>query len=223
MLFVSDAIWTLLAPMWIKHNFLAVAGSKGRFKVTDKALRKDRPVLHWRLVLFQGFLLAALLAGAGYTAFDATAPLHHDGLIQSNTVVSVVFILTILAGVAPAIEPPKRRSGERYFTNEVATATVDGAQMPWRCQDISLGGVRVHTGEHARHPPNVNLELDGLGSVPARLVRSPSRNSAVYAFEDSTLRPKLIQKLLFTDRYLLSPDRWGMRRAVAAFLRRLVF
>jgi hypothetical protein len=37
LLFASDAVWVLLAPLWIKQTFLAVRGSKVRFNVTDRA------------------------------------------------------------------------------------------------------------------------------------------------------------------------------------------
>jgi cellulose synthase (UDP-forming) len=221
--FVSDAVWMLLSPLWVNETYRAIVGSKARFKVTDKALHRDKSVFHWRLLPFHASLLFGLWAGFAYNMLDPTAPLHHAGFFQANTWMTIWFTMVILAGVAPIIEGPKRRTADRYPASERVTAIVDGERLRWRCRNISLGGVLVQTDGCEGPPASLTLDLDGVGEVPASLVRTPSRGLAAFAFQNPEARPELIRKLYFGDEYIVAPERWGLSRPIGAFLKRLVF
>lgn len=222
--FVSDAIWMLLAPMQVRETFRAVLGFKARFKVTDKAQHRDRSRVHWGLLRFHGTLLALLVGGIAYTQVYTSAPLHHEGWLQASTVMSVWFVLVILAGVAPMWEPPKRRTSERYPTTEVVEARADGSSFQLESVDISLGGIRVKTPREQMLPDRLELQLDDLAgrTVAARLVRK-DRRSSVFAFDSPDARPGLIRKLYCSGRYLEMPRSWGLGSAFGAFFKWLLF
>jgi hypothetical protein len=220
--FVSDAIWTFLSPFWVKQTWHAVMGSKIRFKVTDKALHRQDSVVHWSLIWVHLVLLLMLLSGLVYTLTDSRAPGYHVGFFQVNTALTIYFTLLILAGIAPAFEPPKRRASDRYPTSETVTASVNGKKESWRCRDISLDGVLVESKGLGMLPHTVELELDGVGKVHATLART-TRRTAAFAFADASARPALIRKLFFSDDYIADPKRWGLTRAVMSSLKQVFF
>jgi cellulose synthase (UDP-forming) len=218
--FVSDAIWMLLAPLWVKDTFRAVTGSKGRFKVTDKAQHRDRATVHWRLLAFHGCLAVLLVTGFLYAMFDPTAPTHHEGFWQANTLMTAWFLCVIVAGVAPMFEAPRRRTADRYGSSEPVIALVQGRRLAWICENISLGGILVRTGAQPERPPLAQLQLDGLEPIPARLVRAPAPGLLAFVFESPAARPALIRRLYGTDDYILSPQRWSLTSALCAFVKR---
>lgn len=220
--FVSDAVWMLLCPLWIRETYRAVLGSKARFKVTDKAQHRDSGVIHWQLLWFHGTLLCLLVAGFVYNMVDPAAPAYGDGFVQANTALTFWWSLVILAGVAPMFEPPRRRTAERYPTQERVAAFFEGQTRTWRVKDLSLGGLLVTTnGEEL--PRSLELELDGLSRVRAELVREHARNEAAFAFVDPAVRPSLIRRLYCTDDYIARPERWSTLVAICSVIKRVVF
>ncbi len=222
LLFVSDAVWALLSPLWIKQTFLAVLGLRSRFKVTDKAIHRDRRVFHWHLVPFY-FVLAGLpLAGLIYNLVDSRAPLYQQGFFQLNTLITLSFVLMVIAGISPFYEPPKRRRAERYASDEPVIAEWAGGRRVWKCRDISIGGVLVDVGGDAV-PEGAVLQVQNVGGVAALRVREAGSGQAAFQFTDPTRRPLLIQKLLFDGRYTQPPTSWSLTRSLLAFVKRVFF
>jgi hypothetical protein len=221
--FVSDAVWMLLSPLWVTETARAILGSRARFKVTDKAQHREGYVVHWRLLPFHGILAVLLVVGLLYGTLDPTAPTYKDGFFQSNTFVSLWFLLVIMAGLAPLIEAPKRRTADRYPTAENVTTFVEGEKVAWQCRDISLGGVLVRTDGCERVPTALELELAGIGPVRAEFVRSPAKGLAAFAFRSADARPALVRKLYGSDDYIAAPERWGFGTAVLSFFKRILF
>lgn len=222
-LFVSDAVWTLLAPFWLKQTWHAVTGAKARFKVTDKAVHRDRSRVHWELLPVHAALLLALLGGLAYTLLDSRAPWHHDGFFQANTALTFYFALTMLAGIAPVFEGPKRRASDRYPTSETVTALIHERRVELRSCDISLGGVLLDVKGQPELPRKLELELAGVGTVRADLVRVTRGGRAALEFSSPEARPALIRKLYFTDEYIPTPERWSLLRSMGSSLRHLFF
>jgi cellulose synthase (UDP-forming) len=222
MLFVSDAFWSLLSPLWMKETYRAIVGSKARFKVTDKAVHRDKTVVHWQVLPFHGLLAGLLLAGLLYTLIDPTAPAHHTGFLQANTAMTLYYLAVMVAGVIPAVEGPRRRTADRYPTNEPIMAYVDGKSLRWECRNVSLGGVLVQTHGCPDVPAILDLQLGELGPIRATLVRKLPRGQAAFAFRAPELRVDLIRKLYCTDGYIPHPRRWGLGAAVTGFFRRLL-
>jgi cellulose synthase (UDP-forming) len=213
---VSEALQILLSPLWIVETFRAVVGSKARFKVTDKAVRKDKTVVHWRLVRYQLCTVGLLLAGFAYNMVSPSAPAYYAGFFQANTALTILFVFFTYAGIAPAIEPPKRRSAERYAADEPVEAIVNGRPVSWRCVELSLSGALIKA-DGTPLPDRVDLRLaDSDTSIRCRLVRTTPTGEAAYAFESPGVRAELIRRLYCSDRYIPAPKRWSLTRAVSA-------
>lgn len=223
LVFVADAVWLLLAPLWMRQTYRAVVGSNATFKVTDKAQHRDKVLIHWSLLTFHGPLALLLILGLVYTLIDPTAPGHHEGFFQPYTYMTLWFLAIIVAGLAPVIEAPKRRSGERYATSETVVARVGDVQHTWHCVDVSLGGVLVRTENCERPAGTVELTVSGVGTVRADVVRTHARNLTAFAFRDPAARPALIRKLYCTDDYIPVPEGWGIGKVVWSFFKRLLF
>jgi cellulose synthase (UDP-forming) len=224
MLFVTDAVFWLLSPLWIRETYRAVTGSNARFKVTDKAVHRDRRVAHWRLLPFHAAMMALLVGGVLYTVLDSNAPAHHNGLFQANTWMSLYFVLVIAAGTAPVFEPPKRRLAERYATREAFDVRWATGNARWSARDISIGGVRLVPNRDCAVPEQVWIDVGDVGSLPARKLRTLVDRSVVYVFEPSTpaQRDGLIRQLYCTDRYIRVAREWQLGTAFRAFTRHLV-
>jgi cellulose synthase (UDP-forming) len=217
-LFVSDVQWLLMAPLWIKVIFQAVLSrSKTSFKVTDKALRRDRIVVHWRTLRWMLLVGGSLLLGMLYTLSDPRAPAHLEGLLQVNMLASIYFFFLTMAAAAPTIELPRRRSNDRYPTSELVYATIAGKRRAFRCRDISLGGVVLYADLAEPLPSSLVLDVSDVGDVRARPVRRPGPGLIAFAFESPELRPALIRKLYCAEGYIPSPTRWSVHEAFATF------
>lgn len=222
MLFVSDAFWSLLSPLWVKETYRAIIGSKVRFKVTDKAVHRDKTVVHWQLLRFHGLLAVLLLAGLLYTLLDPNAPANGTGMLLPNAAMTLYLLAIIAASVIPAVEGPRRRTADRYVTNEPITAFIDGEPVRWECRNLSLGGVLVQTHGCRDVPANLDVQLGELGPIRASLVRKLPRGQAAFAFRAPELRVDLIRKLYCADGYIPYPARWGLSAALTGFFRRIL-
>jgi cellulose synthase (UDP-forming) len=223
MFLISDAVWMLLAPIWVKQTFLAVLGLNSKFKVTDKAVHRDKGLIHWRILPVYATIAGLLIAGFLYNMTDSSAPGYKNGFFQTTTLMSAYFLLVIFAGTLPLFEAPRRRQADRYATDEIVTAVADGKEMQWRCRDISLGGALVELAGGANPPTWVDLQIAELGTVRAELTRVSAPGLAAFAFRSPELRPALVKKLYFTDRYIESPSEWSWLKSAAAIGRRLLF
>lgn len=213
-LFVSDVQWLLMAPLWIKVILQAVLSrSKTSFKVTDKALYRDRIVVHWRTLRWFLLLGGLLLAGVLYTLLDPQAPAHLDGFVQLNMFASIYFLMMAMAAAAPTIELPRRRSSDRYASRELVQVTIDGEQRSWRCRDISLDGVLLEVDAEPASEV-VTLRVADVGEVRARLARRAGKKLWAFAFQSPELRPALIRKLYCAEGYIPAPKRWSVHGAV---------
>lgn len=221
-IFISDAIWALLAPLWVRETYRGIVGSKARFKVTDKAQHRETGVIHWELLWLHGLFAAALVAGLLYSLFDPNAVTHGDAGVPPNAVMAVWFVLIMVAGLAPAFEPPRRRTADRYVTRETVIAHADGERFTWRCRDISVGGALVDLAGVRDAPEYAELHVADVGLVSARRVRTTSDGAAAYAFHSAEARPALIRKLYCSDHYIALPNRWSFATGIGQFFRWLV-
>jgi len=220
---VSDGIWLLLAPLWVKETTRAIMGSKARFKVTDKAQHRARTIVHWSLLPFHGALALLLITGLLYGLLDPTSPTYADGIFQANTWLTTWFLLVLFVAIRPVIEAPKRRQGDRYETSETVVAMVRGERVSWRCHVMSLGGLAVRTDGCESPAEVVELVVHDVGCVQVEFVRSLRPGLAAFAFKSPEARPALIRKLYCSEDYIVTPARWGLSGALWGFSKRLLF
>lgn len=215
---IVDAQWMLLFPMWIEQTFRAMLGKPMRFAVTAKDVRRDRVVIHWGYIKYQLALGAALLASILYSVLDPRAPAYADGLLHVNTVVSLFFLLLLIVGALPAIEPPQRRRADR-FACKASFAVINGGEIQhWEGHDISIDGIAVKTS--GLPPEEVRVCVEGLW-IEARLVRRDGDRVA-FRFDESA-RHDLIRKLYCANDYIEAPKTWSLRVALWACARKLLW
>ncbi|MXP64702.1 glycosyltransferase [Roseomonas sp. M0104] len=192
------------------------------FKVTAKGLSTSGVTVQWRLMWPFLLLAAGLLGGlllniSPYSAQNG-APGYAINVLWS------LYGLTVLAiTIAACVEEPKRRTEERFPTDEAAVAVLpDGRRWPCRVVDLSLTGARMlrPAGWEGLEGEGV-LQLDAGGLVlPFRTVRSAGPHCGVAFMAGAEGRRALIRKL-YTGGYHREVRRISLAATMAGILRKV--
>lgn len=172
------------------------------FKVTAKGLSTSGITIQWNM-LWRFALLGALTVSGMALRVAPFSPFHGKPGYSLNVFWSIINAFILALASAVCVELPKRRSNERFATDEEAEILLeDGSSLPCRLQDISLGGARLSLGGSGRDFSGAaRLSLDhGRLIVPFEAVRHAEDLLAVHFAVDTRLRRALIVKL-FTGAY----------------------
>lgn len=79
---------------------------------------------------------------------------------------------------SPAVSPERRRA-PRHQVDVATHVSVDNRRIACRLVDISAGGARIHAAARLEPGKTLQVELPGLGAVPATVVRAASDHVAL--------------------------------------------
>jgi hypothetical protein len=219
MFFVSDVQFLPEMFVLLRVNALKLLFRRTTtFGVTDKAVRRAGITWHWKTLRWLVLLAGALIIGIAIRLSVEPATEEAFWLTAGVIAFSTFWLLQLTGAAIAAIEAPKYRADDRYFTSEQALVSAGEMRLAWRCRDLSLGGALLETGGLTSLPGMATIELAGVGPMRARLVSRPGPDLAAYAFESPEQRPALIRKLYCTDGYIPSPERWTLPRALIGFV-----
>jgi len=123
---------------------------------------------------------------------------------------SLVNAIILALVMAMCFEAPRRRSEERFPADEPARLMIDGAQVPARLRDISVGGARLELETPVAVGGGWGLAvLEDVGPVPAMVVRSVGTTAQVRFDPGPGVREALIAKI-FSGRYNNAPPPHGV-------------
>ncbi|MGE0419195.1 MAG: glycosyltransferase [Acetobacteraceae bacterium] len=198
---MTDVTQMLASQVVIANVVAGLFRPWGRpFKVTPKGISRDRVTVQWGVMAPFLFLAAATASGLALNA-TAESPLLAGEGYAVNVFWSIFAIAVFaLAGLA-CVELPRRRSDERFTSNEQAVVVWPGRSgAVCRIRDISMGGARLWARRWVKPDETGELMLDsGRLRVPFRRLRQ-SGDELVVRFEVSTaLRRALIERLFVND------------------------
>lgn len=204
----------VVAPAAVASAVKALWRPKGqRFKVTPKGGGRRAVIVHGRLLLGLGALIAAIGLGMAGTRFPDLAPLAAGRANGVNVGWSVYALALLFLATLVCVEVPRRRREERLDFAE--PVRLDG--RPARLVDLSLGGASVAMDWLCED--EVVLDLDDIGPLPARVVRR-AKGKVSLAFGDlGPARDALVRKL-YTGPAALPPRDLAPGQAVRGVLRR---
>ncbi len=204
----------VVAPAAVAAALKALLRPHGhRFKVTPKGGGRRGMVVHGRLLLWLGALIAAIGLGMAGTRFPELAPISAGRGNAVNLAWSGYALMLLFLATLVCVELPRRRREDRLAMRE--TVRLEG--RPAEMVDLSVGGACVAT--EIIPDDDTMLELDGVGSVPARVVRRQG-GLVFLSFEvGGQLRDRLICKL-YAGPAALPPADLAPLRAVAGAFRR---
>jgi cellulose synthase (UDP-forming) len=228
---MSDITQLLSAVVVIGNVTLGLLRPHGqRFKVTPKGVSRDHIVLQWTLMWPFLIIAAATLSGLAVNA-SASSPLTGGEGYGVNVFWSLFNVVLVGLVCLACIELPRRRTDERFLTNEPgAIITPVEAMINCRVHDISLGGALLqpprdisdHTKWWAVIPDVGLLALDeGRLKVPFQVLRRHD-NDLIVKF-DTTLevRRALIERLFGGD-YARELERVAAHRVLGMLVNRLL-
>ncbi|HQT79096.1 MAG TPA: glycosyltransferase [Rhodopila sp.] len=220
---MTDITQILSAVVVVANVITGVFRPHGRaFKVTDKGVARQQLMVRWQLMW--PFLLIAVLTLIG-VAVNASplSPLAGSDGYDMNVFWSIFNIAILSLACLACIELPRRRTEERFASNERGVVIWPGrAGAECRVRDISLGGARLVAARWDRVEPNGVLSLDdGHLQVPFSLLRQQDREVVIRFDCSPALRRSLIGRL-FGGAYAQELERVAMHRVMGTLLRRLV-
>lgn len=220
--FIPDVVARALMLMWFRSALqYLVFGTVARFNVTRKAITTSSYTFNWLLLRWLLIPIGLLTVGSIYVLLDPASPRRVEGDWALSLALSGYFLCMWIGTAIACIERPQRRVDDRYEANERVRVRDLGEMRRWHCKNISVGGALLET-DGVEPPTELELELDGVGTVRARLVRSVGSHAAAYAFASPERRSDLIRKIYCTDHYVPLPVAWSLTDAFAGFLKRLV-
>jgi cellulose synthase (UDP-forming) len=171
------------------------------FKVTAKGLSSDRVTIQWSLMLPFAVMAQATLVGVIVNT-TRYSPLYGADGYDANVFWSIFNIAVLSVACAACVELPKRRSEERFQTDECATLRLaNGMKAPCVVRDISLSGAKIALGiGRLRSNDEGYLAFADGVEAPFTLVRNLADGLALRFVETAETRRALIAKL-FTGRY----------------------
>lgn len=219
--FARDVYEWLMIPLRfeIAARTLIARKVSAEFRPTEKGLIRERVVIHWVPLAFSVPLLAAHVLGMLY-AFGFDLAGRAPSLMAANATLSLYVMAVLVAAAAPAIERVQRRSCERFETSESLSMRSGNSVTEVPSANISVEGVLLRrVAERCGSvPQSTSLEVTGVGSVAARLVRTTRCGDAAYVFEDDALRVAMIRKLYCSGRYPQFPEGYSQFAPALGFL-----
>jgi cellulose synthase/poly-beta-1,6-N-acetylglucosamine synthase-like glycosyltransferase len=186
----------------LKATAIGLAWPHGhKFKVTAKGGQRDRLTIQWEMLLRFGVLAGLTLGGVAYASLADFAPSRQG--VESHGLVlfwSAYNVLVLLLAMSVCVELPRYRREERFATGEAVRIRDGDKVFGALLGDLSIAGARVRAPLPAPIGTFLQLTLDQVGEIPARIVYG---NEAMFTLEfvvPEGLRDALIRKL-FSGRY----------------------
>lgn len=179
----------VVAPAAMLAAAKALLNTRGlRFRVTLKGSARTGVVVHGRMLAWLGALAAATGLGMVVAQVPELAPLARSGANAVNLAWSGYALALLFLAMLVCVEIPRQRQHDRIPFDE--PARVNG--LPARLLDLSLGGACVAA---PCDDDAISLELAGMPSLPARVVRR--QDGRLYLrFDDlGDTRDAMIRKL----------------------------
>ncbi len=114
---------------------------------------------------------------------------------------ALVNLIVLAVTALIAIESPRRRKEERFPHDRPATCRLHGVQYPCRVRDISASGALLDGVNAVSTDGRIEVVLDDVGALPARIVRATGYELAV-CFDgiSSRDRDRLIRSIFAAGR-----------------------
>ncbi|MGH3185240.1 MAG: PilZ domain-containing protein, partial [Streptosporangiaceae bacterium] len=171
------------------------------FEVTAKGLSSEHVTVHWGLLLPFAALAAATMLWM-IVNLPAYSPLHGAPGYEVNVVWSLFNIAVLLITASACVELPKRRSEERFVTDEPAELLTEAGIQVCRVANISVSGARIRVpgGWQIAGREGVVAFNGGDLRAPFVLITAAGDTAAIQFATDAATRRALIVKL-FTGAY----------------------
>jgi cellulose synthase (UDP-forming) len=178
------------------------------FKVTLKGGDRSRVVVHGRMAVWIGGLMAATAAGMAFA--ETSAPAIAIG--WSLYAMAMLFMALLIC-----VEVPRRRGHERLPFAEPATLAWQGGGAAAVLEEMSMTGAGVLGDGPASGA--VTLQVAGVGRLPAWVVRRAGGRLSLRFLEAGETRDALIRKL-YTTPAVLPQDALDPLKAMGGAVRR---
>jgi cellulose synthase (UDP-forming) len=203
------------APTVIAAAVRALTRPRGHaFKVTLKGGDRRRVVVHGRMVLWIGAIMATIASGMLVDTIPELVPAGAGKASAINTGWSCYALAMLFLAMLVCIEVPRRRGHERLPFAEAAVL----AGRPVELEEMSLtgAGVRLSGGPV---PERGMLEVAGVGSLAVAVMRQAGDRVSLRFLDLGPLRDPLLVKL-YAGPAALPGDRLDAVEAVRAVVRR---
>lgn len=221
---ITDSFTLMLAPTVVGATLDGLMpGRKHAFRVTRKGLSQSSIVVYWNRFLFSGAVLSLMLGGMLYRTFFAPL-LSASSSNAWNYYATIQQSLVVLIVMLASIERPRRRVDERYPTEQVVQFSGSRGVAAGRLLDLSSAGARLGSREALRVGDELVLSIEGVGSVPARVVRRAGQDEYGLRLEAGaglgSMREKIIAKIYCSELCLIEGS-WRSWPCFVAIARRL--
>lgn len=226
---MTDATQLLSAVALVRTMVVGLVRPFGhKFRVTAKGLSSERVTIQWAILSPLVAVAAATLGGIAINIAPSAGAFGRQGY-SVNLFWSLFNIMVLLIAAAVCVELPKRRSAERFLTDEPATLVFDnGETLPCRLSDLSLTGAAlaatagaIQSAGGGQSGGAGEIWLDG-GAIrmPFRPARIQGERMAIAFTPDTANRRALIRKL-YTGRYVAGVEKVKIGAVAAALVAKL--
>jgi cellulose synthase (UDP-forming) len=219
---VSDAAQLILAPSAIRATLHAGFRPAAAFSVTRKGVLRDRYVFHGRDAALPLILLAATLLGLFYAWASPHSALNATGGSSLIFVWALINVLTLVATLAPCIEPPRYRGSERFACQQDIELRAEGCLTKATLIDLSESGCQL-TLKGRSIGERIAVHLPSVGWINAIVRRKIGELRCGLAFEvDETEQMALIRHVYGSETVIRRIDDWSFLRSMSALMRYFV-
>jgi cellulose synthase (UDP-forming) len=195
-----------------------------RFVVTDKGKSHGGHLVHWRPLTF--FVAYGLIIGGAmaYRLSSAGGSTLHGTFKYVAVLWTLSNFLVLLVSALTCVEAPRRRGEYRYPADEPAVVRGADGSSVGRVLDLSTSGALIQTTlpDLIAGQTPLSVSVEGVGLVPARVVRSAGRQRWGLAFESSDeQRRALIRKIFCSERYVRPPDEGSAVVVIGSLLKKV--
>ncbi len=151
------------------------------FRVTPKGNNNAASAADRYALIITGVLAALTLGGLILNRLDPDRLMGgHTGLVVAEIYALVNLVILALAAVM-ALEVPRLRRTERFPVHHHGTFTTASEEQDVPCVllDISESGARLASDQYLEAGSWIDVDVPGLGVLPARVVRSTKLSIAV--------------------------------------------
>jgi cellulose synthase (UDP-forming) len=222
---LAEAMSLLVCTEAIKASVIGLFGSKNqKFKVTAKGTSRGATVVQWNIIVWYLGLIVLTVGGIFLSATQGPLGGTPAQIEAMNLFWSVYNIVTLFVACMICIERPRHAAEERFDADEPSLVAAGGEQIAARLRDLSITGARVEMT--ASSPPlgdrGVSMLIEGVGWVPARIVRATGDSLIHVEFDASPEQRDAITRKLFSGGYARSVTRMNATKLARTIVRRMV-
>ncbi len=196
---MTDLSQLLGATDITKSVFIGLFRPQGhKFDVTAKGGDRTKGFVQWHMLRIFLFYLALNVAGILWAfVFDDSRSLADASAIAYIWTWYNIVILIMACFVC--VEASQARSGDRFFTNETATLTINGTDVAALIENISVSGVWLRGPLPAPIGTQVRIRFDAI-DVEGTLARAGANGFAVQFAPSKEMRSRLVRHI-YCERY----------------------